>query len=357
MDMNKASKTYPRWIGVALALLLPGSAHFLSGRKAAGALWLATLFSIPMAGHTIIAIPLKATIIAGLVLNFAVLPLLYIAMLINSYRRVQRLRIAGWAGYILALFTINIVLNLYRGFLPATPYKVPTGAMQPTLRGIVATNEKNATGIFSWAFTGRKHQEFRATGSGETGRLKMSRTKLEFSIGGVAHELPAYVLDTFWPKKEYAEGDVIWSGTKYEGDCIMVERLSYLLHQPRRGDIVVFSTDSIENERVRKGAVYIKRIVGLPGETVRINPPDLVINGRILRKPVVFQTLDYANAGQLATPEQSITLGEAEYLVLGDNANTGGSLDGRFFGPIQLGSIIGRASTIYWPLQRIGPIE
>ena len=155
------------------------------------------------------------------------------------------------------------------------------------------------------------------------------------------------------------------AGNIIGGDHILVNKTSYWAHKPQRGDIVVFSTDDILNPYVRKSTFYIKRIVGLPGETVSINPPDLIINGSPITDPEIFQIISSGKDGYhgftlassgnvaedvLSNPEDTITLGTDEYFVLGDNSIN--SLDSRYFGPIRGKSIIGKVFYIYSPVDR-----
>ncbi|WP_246046716.1 signal peptidase I [Pontiella desulfatans] len=290
-------------------------------------------------------------------INFILLPLLFITMLCASYRPVRRLRLRGRIGFVAVFLSLTVGTALLRGFLPSSPFRVPAGAMEPTLRGTTTSREKTQGSSMEWFWHGKKQVEFRASASGSVSQLRMSRNDIKFSVGDVPHKLPAYCMGSFWPTQELKEGDVIWSGTVQAGDLILVDRLSYLFRDPRRGDIVVFSTDGISHKQVRPGSVYVKRIVGLPGETIRINPPHLVVDGRTIRKPIPFRTLDYENAGQLATPDDYIELGKHDYLVFGDNTGKNQSLDGRYFGAIPRSCIIGRVNTIYWPFSRIRVVE
>lgn len=148
------------------------------------------------------------------------------------------------------------------------------------------------------------------------------------------------------------------------GDHVMAERLTYRFTRPKRGDIVVFSTSGLKYPAVKPDTLYIKRIAGLPGETIQIAPPHLLVNGRPVADPPIFgdiashsngfflaQTSPHLSA-VLSTTEDKIVLGEHEYLTLGDNTTS--SLDGRYYGPISEDQIFGRISRVYWPLSRIG---
>ena len=146
------------------------------------------------------------------------------------------------------------------------------------------------------------------------------------------------------------------------GDHIVAERASYWFGNPQRGDIVVFNTTGLDHPAVRPNVFYIKRIAGLPGETVQISPPNLIVNGRIIQEPSIFADISTRSNGftlasrannkasPLSSPDDQIVLGKDQYLTLGDNIES--SLDGRYYGPISRKQIYGRVSRVYWPLSR-----
>ncbi len=158
-------------------------------------------------------------------------------------------------------------------------------------------------------------------------------------------------------------------GRRTIGDHIFVNKLIYLFKEPRRGDIVVFSTQDIQDPRVRSGKYYVKRIVGLPGESIAIHPPFVVANGKNVEEPEFFRqmaarthgykgyTLAPAASGKvfLASTNDEIVLGADEYLVLGDNSEF--SLDGRYFGAIKKKALVGKESFIYFPFDRAGCVK
>lgn len=125
------------------------------------------------------------------------------------------------------------------------------------------------------------------------------------------------------------------------GEWIVVNRLSYKLGSPRRGDVIVFlpptnaQTDDL-----------IKRVVGLPGETVEIREGSVRINGQALGEPYAVGTTMSENHWQL---------GKDQLFVMGDNREL--SLDSRSFGPIALSHVVGKAWVIYWPPREWGPLE
>ena len=154
-------------------------------------------------------------------------------------------------------------------------------------------------------------------------------------------------------------------GGAIPGDYVFVEKASKRAHAPLRGDIVVFRTDGLP--LCPPKTVYVKRVIGLPGETVSIDPPYVLVDGKKVTEPAILKRIAKGESGhsgfRLATypsgilnkPKDTITLGPDEYFVLGDN--TANSKDSRYFGPIPRDSIIGRVLKIYWPPSRIGTPE
>jgi len=157
-------------------------------------------------------------------------------------------------------------------------------------------------------------------------------------------------------------------GNRIGGDYIFVNKHIYLFSEPQRGDVIVFRTDGLKS--VQQGACYVKRLAGLPGETIGIDPPYLMVNDKRVTDPVVFRKIAEGRDGfagfslvpptptfpaPLSSPSARITLGPDEFLVLGDN--TRNSLDGRYFGPIKRSAIIGKAFYIYAPADRKRRIE
>ncbi|MDD6616331.1 MAG: signal peptidase I [Lachnospiraceae bacterium] len=133
--------------------------------------------------------------------------------------------------------------------------------------------------------------------------------------------------------------------TLNDGDNLIVEKISYRFRDPERFDIIVFPYDDSH--------YYIKRIIGLPGETVQIDlDGNIYINGEILEENYGKETI--LDPGRAINP---ITLGDDEYFVLGDNRNN--SKDGRneLVGNIKRENIIGRAWVRIWPLSDFGLLK
>ncbi len=123
------------------------------------------------------------------------------------------------------------------------------------------------------------------------------------------------------------------------GEFIIVSKLSYTVGEPSRGDILVFHQPRDPSQD------YIKRIIGLPGETVRIMEGQVLIDGQALDEPYINDIPRYA--GSWAVPENAL-------FVLGDNRNN--SSDSHSWGPLSIDNVIGKAIFIYWPFSELGKI-
>lgn len=128
----------------------------------------------------------------------------------------------------------------------------------------------------------------------------------------------------------------------HDHDVIILDKIDYLIHKPQRGDVVVlrFPGDP-DHER------YIKRVLGLPGETVTIRDGQVAINDHVLYE-------SYLPQGLATYPATSITLGPDQYFMVGDNRDN--SSDSRIWGPAGLEDIIGRAYLIVWPFNRFSAV-
>jgi signal peptidase I len=125
---------------------------------------------------------------------------------------------------------------------------------------------------------------------------------------------------------------------------LVVEKISYNpwvhIRGPQRGDVVVLRIDD-------KSEMLIKRVIGLPGDTVEIRGDQVFINGKLLDEPYLPRPA-YGNYGPTDVPPLHI-------FVLGDNRNS--SNDSRVFGPISLNDVVGRAWFSYWPPDQWGPVR
>ena len=133
----------------------------------------------------------------------------------------------------------------------------------------------------------------------------------------------------------------------YDGEYLLTDKLSYRIGEPKRGDVVVFAAPPTRNED------FIKRIVGVPGDTIAIRAGKVWLNEKELKENYLPETT-MTFAGPFLSEEKILTLAKDEYFMLGDNR--GHSSDSRFWGPIKKEDIVGRAWIVYWPPSKIGII-
>ncbi len=153
----------------------------------------------------------------------------------------------------------------------------------------------------------------------------------------------SWLLVTFVAQRTDVNGSSMYP-TLEDGDQLIADKLSYRFHDPERFDIVIFPY------RYAEKTYFIKRIIGLPGETVRIDEQgNIYINGEVLEEHYGYETIEYAG---LAAEE--IQLGDDEYFVMGDNRNV--SEDSRYpdVGNVKRSELIGRAFVRIYPFSKFG---
>jgi signal peptidase I len=187
---------------------------------------------------------------------------------------------------------------------------------------------------------------------GEIPRPRRRRTQRQFAFpirllvllavtALLAVGLRTFVVEPFWIPSESME-PTLHGCSGCDNDRLLVDRLSYHLHPVHRGDVVVFHRPPGVNAAEK---VLIKRVIGLPGETVSGHDGKVWIGSRLLQE-------SYVNRACHGTADFSpVTVPSGRYFVMGDNRCD--STDSRIFGAIPGSSIIGRAFLIIWPLGRI----
>lgn len=160
----------------------------------------------------------------------------------------------------------------------------------------------------------------------------------------------ASVLTTFVAHETKVEGESM-EPTLSSGDSVIIQKISYILSDPKRYDVVVFPVESIA-EGQKEQTYYVKRIIGLPGEKVQILDGKVYINDQLLESDT-YCLSDILEAGIASNP---VELGKDEYFVLGDNRNM--STDSRtdYVGMVHRSSIIGRVDFCIWPLNHFGSL-
>jgi signal peptidase I len=148
----------------------------------------------------------------------------------------------------------------------------------------------------------------------------------------------AFLINFFLAQSTYVHGQSM-EPNLHPGQRLIVEKVSYR-RGPRRGDIVVIRLEEYE-------IPLIKRVVGLPGETVEIRDNRVYIDGEMLAERYL-SGIDQHNYGPVRVPPSHV-------FVMGDNRNV--SSDSRVFGAVRLDQIVGRAWLTYWPIKEIGLLE
>ncbi len=200
---------------------------------------------------------------------------------------------------------------------------------------------------------GPDHQDGESAVRPEPSRgSRTRRLALEWLILVVAALAIAFLIKTFLFQAFYIPSGSMEPTLKI-GDRVLVNKLSYDLHDVHRGDIIVFSAPP----SARSGGIddLVKRAIGLPGDTVTTRPDGSVyINGRRLSEPYLPKdtptTMTSIPPGCGAPADGSVgcVVPKGDLFMLGDNRTE--SKDGRFFGPIPQSSIVGRVFVRIWPL-------
>ncbi len=301
---------------------------------------------------------------------------------------------------------IVVALGIRAYFLQ--PFRIPTGSMQPSLNGIVATTTHDQEGwdkpwlgkrAVDFVLSGRSYENIVAekdlniTGMKDASFLLLSRTKIFFDdgsnvvIGSPLNEAAGIKTIALALQRKrsditphFAEGDPIFQGYLTSGDLVLVDKLSYHFRQPKRGESFVFDTRDIPTGGPASlssqdgGTHYIKRLVGVPGDEIQVKQPDLWVNGAIAQeatlKRVMSQEDDpkgtpytgYANPprgrGQkspFSDPSYSVRLEDnpkkgnnyREFYAFGDNSPH--SLDSRYWGSVKQYNLVGPAFLSLWP--------
>jgi signal peptidase I len=166
----------------------------------------------------------------------------------------------------------------------------------------------------------------------------------------IAWPLRAFVMQPFWINGASMAPQLSVN------DRVIVSKLAYDLHDPKRGDVIVFDAPPGQPELVDTGGPigfirrlvqppteYVKRVVGLPGEFIQTKDGRIYVDGRLLVEP-------YLPPGTRTEDFEPVEVPEGHLFVLGDNRSE--SQDSRVFGPIPRSAVVGRAILRVWPVQR-----
>lgn|SRR3989344_3533769 len=133
-----------------------------------------------------------------------------------------------------------------------------------------------------------------------------------------------------------------------DGEYLLTDKISYRFGEPKRGDVVVFEAPGTNGDE------YIKRIIGLPGESVKVESGKVYVNGKSLNEMYLTPTL-YTSSGAFLTEGKEVTVPTDNYIVFGDNRLA--SSDSRAWGLVSKDKLKGKAFFIYWPPKSFGMTE
>ncbi len=278
--------------------------------------------------------------------------------------------------------TLAIVLGIRAYFLQ--PFTIPTGSMQPTLNGIVGHPQETPPPpplqrIWERAVLGRSWFDITAKEDESVVSISERKKWLFFTETVIQTDRNAYavsapertIAEHFLKKKSrFKAGEPLLRGYVSSGDHVIVNMMAYHFRKPSRGEVFVFTTRGIRTgaNMMNPGGpsqFYIKRLAGVPGDTLRIEPPKLFVNGNEAQEApfqrVASGTFDAPNAGYrgyshgprdmrfafLGDDRQSIELTDGKYFALGDNSYF--SSDSRDWGTVPQQNLVGAGLVVFWP--------
>jgi signal peptidase I len=310
---------------------------------------------------------------------------------------------ASWRENVeVILVAVVVAIGVRSYFLQ--PFKIPTGSMQPTLNGIIGHRafvaneaditidqlpqyEKRADGMYwksypadgskpnilrqivEFVVFGRNYINVVANQDDVIEQIVPKKYGFFFTFSQIVGQNESYLVyaspDTLrqdfrvLPGGHYKKGEVIARGAIDTGDQVFVDKFSYNFIRPHRGDVFVFRTDNIPDippdPATGEHSFYIKRLAGLPGDTLKVQAPLLYNNGR-LAEGFGFERVmaarppyhGYTNSGNfLSDPTKTFTVPEHSYFAMGDNSAH--SSDSRYWGPVPEPNLVGRGLFVYWP--------
>jgi signal peptidase I len=310
---------------------------------------------------------------------------------------------ASWRENVeVILVAVVVAIGVRSYFLQ--PFKIPTGSMQPTLNGIIGHRafvanegeipidqkpqyEKRSDGwywknypadgakpnilrqVAEFFILGRNYVNVVADKDEVIEQIVPKKYGFFFTFSQIICQHGSYLVyappDTLKqdfrvsPGGRYKKGDIIARGAVDTGDQVFVDKFSYNFIRPHRGDVFVFRTDNIAgipgDPETGEHSFYIKRLAGLPGNTLRIDPPLLFVDGKLAEgfgfARVMSAKPPYhgyaAGRDYMALPAQTFTVPAHSYFAMGDNSEH--SYDSRWWGPVPEPNLVGRGLFVYWP--------
>jgi len=269
------------------------------------------------------------------------------------------------------LVAIVVAVGIRSYFLQ--PFKIPTGSMQPTLNGIIGRPSSDPPPnilrqIGDFIVLGRNYINVVSREDDQIFEIVPKKILFFFTFSRLIGQRQNFLVyaspDTLshdfnvFPGRVYHRGEVIARGAIDTGDQVFVDKFSYNFVKPHRGDVFVFRTNHIPGIREDPEAgspFYIKRLAGLPGDSLRIDPPFLYVNGnkaegygfeRVMSAKPPYRGYALGH-DYLSKPDRSFTVPQYGYFALGDNSYN--SYDSRYWGVVPDVNLVGRGLLVYWP--------
>jgi len=318
----------------------------------------------------------------------------------------------AWWRENVEVFLVAIVVALGVRTYYLQPFTIPTSSMFPTLNGIIFEETKEEPPnillrLPQGVLYGRHYVNLVAKEREQVVALRPAKSLLPFIshvpglrfgpfnrteivtqsesgrersyfVAEAPETVDANFSSSVWGGRVYEPGDPILRGYFNAGDHVFVDKVSYHFRRPTRGETFVFSTADIPKIKALtpggQSQYYIKRLAGVPGDNLRIQAPDLYINGQRATEPGFVRVMQgtpknpvgsyrgygntfnqdewdqpthFTRTSFLQNSEQSLTLAPREYFALGDNSYN--SSDGRVWGVVPEKALMGRAFMVYWP--------
>jgi len=284
-------------------------------------------------------------------------------------------REAGWRENCEVILVAIVVAVGVRSFF-IQPFKIPTGSMQPTLNGIIGHPRTEPAPnilrrIAEFFILGRNYINVVASEEETIREIVEQKYLFFFTWSRIVTDRETHLVYApeatlghdcqAVPGAHCQRGQIIARGAIDTRDQVFVDKFSYNFVRPHRADVFVFRTKHIAMipEDPQTGAPYfIKRLGGLPGDTLLINPPQLFINGE-QPKEFGFQRVMQARPPYrgytlgrqyLSKATQTFTIPPHSYFALGDNSYF--SFDSRYWGPVPEENLVGRGLWVYWPFNQ-----
>jgi signal peptidase I len=269
------------------------------------------------------------------------------------------------------LVAIVVAVGIRSYFLQ--PFKIPTGSMQPTLNGIVGHPSTEPPPnilqqIGDFIIRGRNYINVVSREDDQVLEIVPKKILFFFTFSRLICQHQSFLVyaspDSLGhdfnvlPGRMYHRDEIIARGAIDTGDQVFVDKFSYNFMKPHRGNVFVFRTNNIPGIRadpVTGAPFYIKRLAGLPGDTLRIDPPFLYVNGekakgygfeRVMSAKPPYRGYALGNQ-QLSRPDRTYTVPRNGYFAMGDNSYN--SYDSRYWGPVPEENLVGRGLLVYWP--------